>query len=217
MNGPALADDAVVLGFDPGGGRSFGAAVLSKSEFAVTTVECVRDALTWAIDCCGAQIPVAAGIDALLHWSDEPSGWRPADRALRMAYPRLRSSVLSPNSLFGPMTIGGIALAFRLRERWPNLVLNETHPKVLSSALAGQHYRPEQAQSAMDWCVDLSRLTGGLLQNAHELDAVISAWATQTGLMQGWPDLVRDDKHLIFPLGKVRFLWPEALVEPRRG
>ena len=32
MSNFALSDDAVVLGFDPGGGRSFGAAVLSRSE-----------------------------------------------------------------------------------------------------------------------------------------------------------------------------------------
>jgi hypothetical protein len=217
MNSLALSDDAVVLGFDPGGGRSFGAAVLSRSEFAATTVGCVRDALAWAIERCGDQVPVAAGIDARLHWSDEPSGWRPADRALRAAYPRVRSSVVSPNGLFGSMTVGGMALAFRLRERWPDLVLNETHPKVLHSALTGQHDRPEQAQSATDWFVDLARLTGDPLQNAHELDAVISAWATQTGLLQGWPDLVGNNEHLVFPLGKVRFLWPEALVEPRPG
>src|SRR5215212_7477840 len=139
MSNFVLPDDAVVLGFDPGGGHSFGAAVLSRSEFAVTT----------------------------------------ADRALRTAYPRARSSVVSPDGLFGAMAIGGMALAFRLRERWPDLVLNETRPKVLHYALAGQRDRPEQAQSALDWFVDLSRLTGDPLQNAHELDAVISAWATQ--------------------------------------
>jgi hypothetical protein len=115
------------------------------------------------------------------------------------------------------MAIGGMALSFRLRERWPNLVLNETQPKVLHSALTGHRDRPEQAQSAMNWSVDLARLTGDPLQNAHELDAVISAWATQAGLRQGWPDLVGDDEHLIFPLGKVRFLWPETLVEPCSG
>jgi len=217
MSNFVLPDDAVVLGFDPGGGHSFGAAVLSRSEFAVTTVGCVRDALAWAIERCGDQVPMAAGLDALLHWSDEPSGWRPADRALRTAYPRARSSVVSPNGLFGAMAIGGMALAFRLRERWPDLVLNETRPKGLHSALAGQRDRPEQAQSALDWFVDLSRLTGDPLQNAHELDAVISAWATQTGLTQGWPDLVGSDEHLVFPLGRVRFLWPEALVAPHSG
>jgi len=36
MSNFVLPDDAVVLGFDPGGGHSFGAAVLSRSEFAVT-------------------------------------------------------------------------------------------------------------------------------------------------------------------------------------
>jgi hypothetical protein len=55
MSNFALSDDAVVLGFDPGGERSFGAAVLFRSEFAATTVGCVRDALTWAIERCGAR------------------------------------------------------------------------------------------------------------------------------------------------------------------
>src|SRR3954453_214978 len=104
MRNFVLPDDAVVLGFGPGGGHSFGAAVLSRSEFAVTTVGCVRDALAWAIERCGDQVPMAAGLDALLHWSDEPNGWRPADRALRTAYPRVRSSVVSPN---GPVRRNG--------------------------------------------------------------------------------------------------------------
>src|SRR3954465_8563403 len=144
MSNFVLPDDAVVLGFDPGGGHSFGAAVLSRSEFAVTTVGCVRDALAWAIERCGDQAPMAAGLDALLYWSDEPIAWRPADRLLRTAYPRARSSVVSPNGLFGAMAICGMALACRLRERWPDQGLNETRPKGLHSALAGQPDRPAQ-------------------------------------------------------------------------
>jgi len=76
----------------------------------------------------------------MLHWCDAPGGWRPSDKRLRDAYPAARSSVLSPNGLYGSMGIGGMALALRLREQWPKILLNETHPKVLAFALRHERH-----------------------------------------------------------------------------
>jgi hypothetical protein len=34
-------------------------------------------------------------------------------------------------------------------------------------------------------------------RSGHELDALLSAWATREGLIAGWPDLVSSDPELL--------------------
>jgi hypothetical protein len=203
----ALSD--AFLGFDPGGNRSFGVALLCGAEVKSTTVSSVADAVDWVVEECGATEPIAAGIDAMLHWCDAPGGWRSADKSLRAAYPAARSSILSPNGLYGSMSIGGMALALRLRQRWPKIRLNETHPKVLAYSLRGAVHRDDNPTAGILW---FARYTGVDLTHAgtgHDFDAVLSAWATREGLARGWTDLVTDDPALLFPAGKVTYLWPE--------
>jgi len=163
---------------------------------------------------CGAKEPLAAGIDTLLHWCDAPGGWRPADKLLRAAYPAAQSSILSPNGLFGSMSIGGMALALRLRQRWPNMRLNETHPKVLAFALRGERHRDVDPAAVIAWFAQYAGLDLMRSGTGHEFDAVLSAWATREGLLQGWADLVTDDPALLFPAGTVSYLWPEL---PAKG
>src|SRR5829696_4436391 len=198
----------VVLGFDPGGAGNFGAALLRGTDFLTITVNGVREAVAWAISQCGGQSPVAVGIDTLLHWSDGPSGWRPADRFLRITYPEARGSVLSPNGLYGSMAIGGMALAIRLREHWPEVLLNETHPKVLYHALSGARYQASKVEAAIEWFLERAGLGARKINNEHELDALLSAWATSTGLAESWSDLAAGHEQLLFPAGVVSYLWP---------
>jgi hypothetical protein len=179
-----VLNNQVFLGFDPGGKSSFGAAVLSGRNVAATTVSTVAEAVAWSVERCGCIAPVAAGVDTLLHWSDGPSGWRPADRWLRKNHPKSAPSVASANSLYGAMAVGGMALALRLRERWPPILLNETHPKVLITALGGERYADAAPDAVLGWFshhagVDVSGVTGG-----HQLDALLSAWATREGWRQ---------------------------------
>jgi hypothetical protein len=47
----------------------------------------------------------------------------------------MKQSIVAPNSLRGAMAIDGMALALRLRQKWPVLVLNETHPRSPSTDL----------------------------------------------------------------------------------
>jgi predicted nuclease with RNAse H fold len=203
--------DDVYLGFDPGGDRGFGVAILRGSDARAATVSAVSQAIDWALKECGTNEPMAAGIDAMLHWSDGPGGWRPADRMLRSAYPAVRASVLSPNGLYGSMGIGGMALALRLGERWRNILLNETHPKVLAFALRHMPHTDVDPGAAIAWLTQYAGLNLTGAGNGHELDAILSAWATREGLSHGWCDLVpeTDDRMLLFPAGKVTYLWPE--------
>ncbi|MBG0793606.1 DUF429 domain-containing protein [Methylocystis sp. H62] len=126
--------EGIYLGFDPGGNRKFGVAILDGNCVKASTVNTVDDAMKWAVDACGTRKPIAAGIDTLLHWATSESGMRPCDQQLRATYRAVRNSIVAPNGLFGAMAIGGLALALRLRQKWPGLVLNETHPKVLLHA-----------------------------------------------------------------------------------
>jgi hypothetical protein len=129
-----LGHDGIYLGFDPGGDRKFGVALLDGGCGKTSTVSTVDEAMKWAIDVRGARKPKAAGIDTLLHWATSKSGTRPCDERLGARYPKARKSIMSPNSLFGAMAIGGMALALRLRQKWPETLLNETHPKVFLRA-----------------------------------------------------------------------------------
>ena len=196
------------LGFDPGGKKGFGAAILTGSQVATVTVSTVAEALDWAVERCGTSVPVAAGVDALLHWCDGPSGWRPADKWLRTTYPKSAPSVASANSLYGAMAVGGMALALRLRDRWPPILLNETHPKVLIPALGAERYADATLEAALAWFADHAGLDVSGVQGAHQLDALLSAWATRDGLAAGWADLVGDDPALPFPAARVKYLWP---------
>ena len=213
-----LTQPPLFLGFDPGGLQGFGVACLQGEKVEAATVSTVAAAMNWAEAACSIRAPMAAGIDTLLHWCDGPSGWRPADQKLRAIYPAMRASVMSPNGLFGSMSIGGMALAMRLRERWPDILLNETHPKVLMHALGSERYADKTAAAAVKWFADHSGLGLAEKTSGHELDAVLSAWATREGLQRCWTDLAESDASLLFPAGKVSYLWPEfGPAQPVRG
>lgn len=205
------------IGFDPGGAGGFGCAVLRGGRSACATVDSVDAAVRWATGACEGSTPAAAGIDTLLFWQTTPSGWRGADEYLRRRYPRSKNSVLSSNGLFGSMSVQGATLALRLRERWPDIVLTETHPKVLWAHLdTGFEYprQPRTAIGAVDW---LERATGTALAigNEHEFDAALSAWAAVQGYEGAWTrDLALqraskqtgDNVRLVSP---TNYFWPD--------
>jgi predicted nuclease with RNAse H fold len=200
----------VFLGFDPGGKNGFGVAVLAEHEVATTEVSTVADAVRWAVSQCGTSVPVAAGVDTLLHWSDGASGWRPADKWLRQTYLKSAVRVASANSLYGAMSLGGMDLALRLRERWPSILMNETHPKMLIPALGGERYADAAPESTLACFADHVGLDVYGVKSGHQLDALLSAWTTLEGLGAGWADLVDDDPALLFTAGRVSYLWPNG-------
>ena len=102
----------------------------------------------------------------------------------------------------------------RLRQRWPGAALNEAHPKVLAYALRGELHRDADPVAGIAWFGQHSGLNMTAIRGGHEFDAVLSAWATREGLSRGWTDLVTDDPALLFPMGKVTYLWPESLMRP---
>jgi hypothetical protein len=206
------AEADIFLGFDPGGRRKFGVALLQGENASASTCSGVGEAVSWALNECRKTKPVAAGIDTLLHWSTDNGGMRNADRWLRDTYPKARSSVMCPNSLYGAMPVGGMGLALELRRHLPNIRLNETHPKLLFYAISGKRYRPADLAGAVEWFANYSSLTIiGDISNDDQFDALLSAWATREGYADGWQDLVSPDVNdQIFPVGEVNYLWPRT-------
>jgi len=209
-----MSDGGIHLGFDPGGDHKFGVAFLEGGCVKTSTVSNVDDAMKWAMRVCGSRRPIAAGIDTLLHWATSKSGMRPCDWKLRTKYRIMKNSIMSPNSLYGAMAIGGMALALRLHQVWPEIILNETHPKVLLHAQWGQRYDPKDETTigaAIQWFVGQGHYVEPLIEGEHQLDAALSAWATRKGVADGWVDIIGNGDSLLFPAGTVRYLWPEAL------
>lgn len=118
---------------------------------------------------------------------------------------------MPPNGLYGAMTIGGVGLAIGLKKIWPNLLLNETHPKVLYHALTEQTYPRENLSAAIEWLVTRAKLDPiSSTPSDDEFDAILSAWATREALNNRWIDLaVVDDEH-IYPINNVHYFWPES-------
>jgi hypothetical protein len=208
-----------VFGFDPGGSQAgFGCAMLDTVSNSCTarTVYSVDEAIEWATSF--SLVPDAAGIDTLLFWQSTRSGWRGADRFLRKAYPEVSQSVVPANALYGSMAVQGAVLAHRLRERWPEIKLTETHPKVLWA-----HYsrdtpyprewgvgEPETARAFKKQC----GLASAEPRDEHQFDALLSAWAAAQAFDGRWAHDLSYEKaedqtgDNISVVSKVHYYWP---------
>jgi hypothetical protein len=111
------------------------------------------------------------------------------------------------------MCLNGLGVVQHLRTSRPDLVVSETHPKVLYFALSGNmHYWPNLAQAMRTW---LSTQLNGVqctLNTDHEFDALLSAWACMNGVLFRWTQ----DLHaspmgistVVRPVGRTNYFWP---------
>ena len=205
-----------IVGYDPGGNGSHGVASLLVAnnqpiQLSFKTVRNAEAALHWlALE----GLPLAAGIDALTILSTGDSGWRPADRWLREQYPGVQNSVVSPNSLYGSMALNGLATMVSLRRACNDVVISETHPKVLYFRLSGIKYDYAARRNAMN--AHLAQWLGVAANTAteHEWDASISCYAVFQGLAGRWAtDLHKlppgHGESLVQPGGPSHYYWPE--------
>ncbi len=214
----------VVLGYDPGGvGKSEvgnnGAAIITMEQGVVIStkvgsLKSVDETFNWFKENIGDEIEVkAAGIDTLLSWSTGVQGLRRMDQHLREKYPEVRQSIIASNGLYGAMVVQGMSMAIRLREKWNQLILNETHPKVQYYAQAEKPYKFEG--EIIKWlrgqinCADFPQKC-----NEHEWDALYSAWTTLRAIQnRSTPDLLditnsRASPSMLYPVGSVHYYWP---------
>ena len=204
-----------LIGYDPGGNGRHGLARLGVVDgearrldvSTCTTVEAVLQVVE-------GEEPLGVGVDTLTCWGTGRSGWRPADRWMRRRYPAAARSVAAPNSLYGSMSLGGMAVLLALRACDPEVPITETHPKVLYRALWGRHYDYAAEARAMD--ADLGAQLGldVRTRNDHEWDAALSAFAILRALRRDWTrDLHRlateDGERLVAPCGPTSYAWPD--------
>lgn len=209
-----------VAGYDPGGNGNHGIALLEFDASRITHVWTNTLDTAEEVIQCVVTVPrlEAIGVDTLTCWSTGPSGWRPADRWLRAQerYRDVRKSIVNPNYLQGAMGLNGAATIVAIREVLPDILVTETHPKILHWHFVGRPYQFYDA-SASSMCKALSRIIGcaAEVRTEHEWDAVISAFVALQGWLGGWTndlhakpvDVGRE--RLVSPCGKTAFFWPD--------
>jgi hypothetical protein len=106
------------------------------------------------------------------------------------------------------MAVQGMAMALRLRRLWPEILLNETHPKVLYHALSGQNY--VFGDHMRRWLLNrFEPPVGVTIHNEHEWDALFSAWITWQGMKRVFETdlMTQGDDRLLLPAGNVSYYW----------
>jgi hypothetical protein len=189
----------IFWGYDPGGGGKNGVATVRidaqgqlVEEPRCDVVKTAADALAWLAESGPAR---ALGVDTLLAWS--ATGSRLCDQRLRRKYRHIGGkSVLEQNSLHSAMTINGAMVASEARRHHENLLLCESHPKLLLNA----GLLPPQ----------LKEIHAAFQDDAG--DALIAAWCASRGHYRLWhTDLFAGEAGLIWPAGRASYPWPEDI------
>jgi predicted nuclease with RNAse H fold len=183
-------------GFDPGGVRQFGWAVLSSDDDGAVQVcetGCADNAMEVVMRAINAKPGHThfrgAGIDSPLYWT--PTGVRAADRYVRNAAMvagcrTAGGTVQHPNSLRGACVIQGPVSALLLRRHHAEVQITEAHPKAMLYELQGNAtYRHVTDQ----W----------VGKTEHERDAVLgalAAWA-MCNSVPGWVNLFAKEDNVV--------------------
>ena len=205
----------IFFGYDPGGNDKHGVAVLSVEaekpvSITTSTLSSVEAAIRWFSN---SGKPLGIGVDTLTCWSTGPSGWRPADRWLKDQYPEVKGSVASPNSLYGSMSVNGMAVLLALRDVAPEITITETHPKVLHWHMMRRPYSFESSQVTMTEALASEFGLPFSCTSDHEWDAALSALVAFRGVSGKWQrDLhtlpITSGERLVMPCGVTKYFWP---------
>lgn len=205
----------VIVGYDPGGDKSHGVAELrvqgGQPEALITrTFQSTEDVIGHLENLSSV---VAIGVDTLTCWSTGPGAWRPADRWLRNRYVAVRNSIIAPNALYGSMALNGMAVLLSARLTFPNVLISETHPKVLCWHLLQQKYDYATKKDAMDQSLALSIGLDISPVTEHEWDAALSTLAAFKGACDQWTFDLHSlptvaGERIVWPCGRTSYFWP---------
>ena len=195
------------VGADPGGKRRFGMAFLEddSGDWSFKLVSSVDEAVE-AISRMGA--PLGVGIDSPMWWSSGEASRRKADEWIRRYYGIHPGTVQAPNSLSGSALVGGMMLASRIREAFPEadppIRITESHPKALMRALELREH------------VEIRSFDIPRCGSEHERDAAVAAMCAREGFSGRWTiDLIEKERYpseqdpLKYWLAPVHYYWPE--------
>jgi len=206
----------LVVGYDPGGNGAHGVAELQfengeVSALSTTTLETAEDVISIF-----ERLPslAALGADTLTCWGTGIGAWRPADRWLRQRYKAVLHNIISPNALFGSMCLNGMTVLIAARHRFADVLITETHPKVLYWQLSGKKHQYKTSKAAMDGMLAGALGISVASATEHEWDAAVSAFAAFEGIVGRWShDLhalpTNKGERLITPCGTTHYFWPE--------
>ena len=113
----------------------FARATVRDGDIVCVTTKTLQTAEDVVRSILGGERPMGLGVDTLTCWGTGHSGWRPADCWLRDRYCTVKDSIVAPNSLYGAMSLNGMAVLLTVRQAFPDIFVTETHPKVLYYAL----------------------------------------------------------------------------------
>lgn len=201
------AKESIWIGIDPGGEGNFGVAILFQDGRAETfCVDCADEAVTQVVDALlGA--PSGIGIDAPLWWSSGRSSDRLVDQWLRRSYGLAGGNVQAANSLRGAALVQGVMFAQRMREKFPDIKITESHPKAIWAAMRIVKWSDFAIQYGLT--VDIAGA------QEHERDAIIAAVCAREGFEGRWPNDLRKQRHAseqdpaTYWLAPVHYFWPE--------
>lgn len=191
----------VLLGFDPGGIKRFGWAMLHIGEadalvsLKTGVTSTAPDAVHEAVQST-TSAPAGVGIDAPLFWVQK--GDRRADSHIRkrvVAAGGQSGAVSSVNSLRGACLVQGILTARLVAASWPTAIITEAHPKALlrldaeAKRFVDVYLPPNHEEHARDAAL-----------------AVFAAWAAVV-TRRGWRNLVLSEADPFFPGGKEVSYW----------
>ena len=193
------------VGADPGGENNFGLAFLDAvgKRLVCDTVSSVDEAIEQIIS---KGKPLGLGIDTPMWWSSRKGAGRKADDFIRKRYNIHPGTVQTANSLKGAALVGGMLLALRIREEFPDTRITETHPKALLHALE---------LDEKGFIERFKILTGW--SNEHERDAMIGAVCAREGIEGRWTlDLAQqryesEQNPSNYWLAPMHYFWPEPL------
>lgn len=188
------------VGFDPGGEKAFGWAVVLATPSGLELVgagtcssapEAVR-----AAHQVSEIVPAAFATDAPLFWV--ASGDRQADSVVRKLVCSAgghSGTVSHVNSLRGACLVQGVQVTRLATARWPSAKVTEAHPKALLLL----------DQGARDF---LGKIAGAV-KTEHERDSAIAAYTAAAFVNQteGWHDLSQQDRDPFFPGGSNAAYW----------
>ena len=191
---------AYFIGFDPGGEKAFGWAVLqaqgSVTELVKTGTSSNAQAAFDAAKAYATLEPTAVAIDAPLFWV--ATGDRKADAFVRkMVCSKGGNSgtVSHVNSLRGACLVQGILIANLAIASWQNAIVTEAHPKALLWV----------STAARKFAELMSKQTS----NEHERDAAIAAYTAYAFAKKqaGWHDISSLESNPFSPIGAPVAYW----------
>ena len=196
----SLMPTLYAVGFDPGGHKAFGWAVVRYLDGIVSltssgTCSNALDAVTATQRACPTE-PLAFAVDAPLFWI--PSGDRNVDKIVRRmvcSAGGTSGTVSHVNSLRGACLVQGIIVTDLAAKLWPRANVSEAHPKALLKVnSAARDFADKASDSAA---------------TEHERDAALAAFTAISHVLrfEGWHDLAMREHGHHFPAGKPVAYW----------